>query len=230
MAIRRYLKKILDKVLPEESIEKSKEKWNSFAKKDAKFYVLTEEDKQDEETFKKTGAEDCRLYLETDTLIKETIGPLSNAVVLEIGCGVGRITEAISAVAKEVLAIDISEEMIEQAKKRLASKENVTLFATDGLTYPIEDNSVDVVFSFIVFQHMSSVDVVLNNLKEVGRVLKPGGIAKIQVRGIPVSRSEWFYGPSFTEEKIKTLLAKTPLKLKKSEGEGEKYFWLWLTK
>jgi ubiquinone/menaquinone biosynthesis C-methylase UbiE len=56
---------------------------------------------------------------------------------------------------------------------------NATLYETDGMAFPVADNCVDLVYTFIVMQHMESVEVFASNIKEVARCLKPSGLAAI---------------------------------------------------
>ena len=130
----------------------------------------------------------------------------------------------------EVYGIDISEKMVEEGKARLGSRPNVRFSATNGLDYPFPEGFFDFVFSFTVFQHMPDRKTVRRNFEEVARVLNKRGVAKIQLRGVPVRKSEWFYGPAFDPESAVKLYEKLSLKLLKQEGEGQKYYWLWLEK
>ncbi len=116
--------------------------------------------------------------------------------------------------------------MIAEGKKRLDGKHNIFLTATDGLSFPFADNSFDFVFSFIVFQHMPNKKMVAQNIAEIDRVLKPHGIGKIQLRGLPTSKRNWFYGPDFTAAEAQTMLTKSNLKLIKTDGKGKRYFWI----
>lgn len=102
--------------------------------------------------------------------------------------------------------------------------------ATNGVSFPLENESIDAAFSYITFQHMPTKEVIRKNIEEIGRVLKPGGIAKLQLRGIPVRKEAWFYGPSLTPPELESLIIETKLTLVQSEGEGSKYFWVWLKK
>lgn len=226
-----FLIKLRNKILPTETITNSKTKWNSLAKQNARYFVLTNQGEGiTEEQFKAAGKKDVDSLLLNDPLINETIPNLKEAQVLEIGCGLGRLSEYISENCHSLIAVDISEEMIAQAKVRLAHRPNISFIATDGQTLPAEDQTVDLVFSFIVFQHMPSVEVIKSNIKEINRVLKNGGMAKIQLRGLPVSKENWYYGPSFDEPAVLNLLQGTDLQLVKTDGLGNKYFWVWLKK
>ena len=48
---------------------------------------------------------------------------------------------------------------------------------------PLPDACFDLVFSYIVFQHIPSAAVIRSYVREAGRVLKPGGAFKFQVNG-----------------------------------------------
>ena len=107
-------------------------------------------------------------------------------VVLDIGCGVGRLTRVLAEDASHVHAIDVSTEMLDQARELNAQLTNVTWHHGDGTTlYPIEDASIDVVVSHVVFQHIPDPHVTLGYVREMGRVLKPGGWAAFQISNDP---------------------------------------------
>lgn len=102
----------------------------------------------------------------------------------EIGCGAGRITCGLAKRFKKVFGLDVSGEMVRAATAMVESQgyKNVSLFQGDGTTFkPQRHNSVDVVYSCIVFQHIPSVDIQLGYLEEVGRILKPGGYFAISL-------------------------------------------------
>jgi ubiquinone/menaquinone biosynthesis C-methylase UbiE len=81
-----------------------------------------------------------------------------NLAVLEIGCGVGRMTRMLARIFGRVTVVDVSREMIERARVNLADAHNVTLILGDGATLSlVADQSQDFAFSFIVFQHIPSV-------------------------------------------------------------------------
>lgn len=85
--------------------------------------------------------------------------------VLEIGCGVGRLME------DGYSGIDISEEMLKIARER---KPKCEFKLTDGRTIPYPDESFDVVYCVLVFQHLP-LEAVRGYVKEAERVLKKGG-------------------------------------------------------
>ncbi len=215
---------------PEESIEQSKKKWTKLAQEDAKYFVLSDPDRQNEEKFRASGKEDFESLILKDEFLQDRLKKISVKTVLEIGCGVGRITEFIAGSFEKVYAVDISGEMIKKLKNRLQGISNIKAFETDGVSLPLEDDSVDFVFSYIVFQHMPSREVVGKNFEEVSRVLKKKGIFKVQVRGTKAPKKEWYYGIDCNYRDIEKLCAKTGFSVLRHEGEGSKYFWLILEK
>lgn len=223
-------KRALRVLIPTETITHSQSKWDDLARKNARYYVLSDRgEKISEQDFRTAGKRDYQKYIGCDELVRAKLFPFADKKVLEIGAGIGRITEFIAEEFQEVTAIDISTEMVIRGKKRLRDANNVHYIATNGISYPFSENTFDFIFSFIVFQHMPSVDVIQKNLYELGRVLKPSGIAKIQLRGVPTNRTAWFYGPAFTAESLAQIIGDN-LSVIKTEGAGTKYYWVWVEK
>lgn len=218
--------------LPDKALSSSKAEWNKLAGENHRYYIVSKKGKQiDEETFRKTGEENYKELISSDSLLKEHLGNFSDKKVLDIGCGAGRLTEFFSKEFAHATGVDISEKMVAEATKRLEHIKNVTFVANDGQNHPFPDNNFDLVFSYIVFQHMPSREVVLQNFKEVKRILKPTGIAKIQIRGgNKVLKGSWFYGPSFTKEEAETLAKESGLQIVKMGDDSVKRFFLWLKK
>lgn len=74
---------------------------------------------------------------------------------LDFGCGVGRVTVPLAKISSQVLAVDVSESMLEEAKKNCAARgvDNVT-FMTTAEFLRLPDTSANFVHSFIVLQHI----------------------------------------------------------------------------
>lgn len=219
-------------LIPGETTETSKNKWNNLATRNARYFVLTDFGENiTEEKFRKAGEKDFAELIANDEVIKNRLSDLKSKTVMEIGCGIGRITEFLSLNFKKVFAVDISDEMVRIGRDRLKNLPNIKFVSNDGKKHPsIENSTVDFVFSYIVFQHMSNKKIVIENLEEIKRILVPNGIAKIQLRGLPTSKLNWFYGPSFNVSEIRKILNSLNLKLIKTEGEGQRYFWVWFSK
>lgn len=102
--------------------------------------------------------------------------------VLEIGCGIGRFVEALAPEVQHVCGIDISREMIEQARRRCASLPNVDLAVSSGRDLsPFADKSFDLILAADVFPylHQTGPACVETHLRESARVLLPGGCLAI---------------------------------------------------
>ena len=93
---------------------------------------------------------------------------------LDIGCGYGYGTNTISSSTKikNIIGIDIVEEVINEANKKY-SNDKCSFILGDALALPFEDNQFDTVISFENIEHVNDYEVYL---KEMKRVLKPSGI------------------------------------------------------
>jgi SAM-dependent methyltransferase len=158
-----------------------KQMWNKRAEKDAFYYVESAFWDGDISRFFSLGEE--RVKLLVDPYLPLLSVSETNVYAIEIGCGLGRFSRSFAQRFKHVVGVDVSDEMIRQAKElNPSSIQNLEFKATDGAFYPfISSNSIDFCFSYEVFQHMPSSEIILNNFKEINRVLKSDGIALIHV-------------------------------------------------
>lgn len=102
------------------------------------------------------------------------------SAVLDIGCGVGRAELNLAKKVKEIVGIDISPSMISLAKKHIKDQ-NAKFYINNGQDLKeFENNSFDLVFSILVFQHLPQ-EVFVNYLKESFRVLKDAGKICFQI-------------------------------------------------
>lgn len=95
-----------------------------------------------------------------------------NAKVLDIGCGTGSQLASLKEQGFEVSGIEPSENMRKHAQSILPSG---TVIDGSVIALPYEDNSFDFVYSIEVFRYLSDEDN-LGGMKEIRRVLKPGGV------------------------------------------------------
>jgi len=101
----------------------------------------------------------------------------SDAVLLDVGCSTGLTLGFIAKEFKNVIGYDIDKKAIEVAKKRFERMGVKAKFILgDGEKIPLKNNSVDIVTSIEVFEHMNEP---LKMLAEIHRVLKPDGILHI---------------------------------------------------
>ena len=91
---------------------------------------------------------------------------------LDLGCGTGEMLKLIvqEDTHKELCGIDLSEKMLAVAKSKLP--EQVKLVLGDSESLPFSDHAFDVVYCNDSFHHYPAPQ---NVLREVYRVLKPGG-------------------------------------------------------
>lgn len=99
-------------------------------------------------------------------------------VLLDLGCHGGYLTNFIAQQIKaaQVIAVDISPEAIAFIKKNHPDWQAICANIEDKLD--INDNSVDLITSFDVFEHLNKPE---NVIKETKRVIKPGGFFIIAV-------------------------------------------------
>jgi len=229
----KLLRCLLDKFSRRLLLKKCQNRWEALAKKDAKYHIWSSEYNQPEEDFRLSGLDDFNALISNDMILKDCFSDFRSVDILEIGCGIGRMSEFFSENFKSLSAIDISSEMISLAKKRLHNKTNIFFKITDGKSVPFTDSSLDFAFSFIVFQHIPSYDIIENLFLETNRVLKSGGLFKVQLRGKALqdqAKTEWYYGVHYGLKEAIALAAKTGFEVIKYDGVDERYFWLWLKK
>ena len=163
--------------------------WDAAATEDAIWYVAT--GASGPEAFFAQGAEETDYYLKLCGIPALS----ASAVVVEIGCGPGRMTARLAALAGRVVATDVSGEMLTLCRKSLSGCANVdyVLLPGDGELTGVPDSSADVAFSYITLQHVPTVQAQLRYLAESVRVLRPGGQAAIQVRatGWRATAADW---------------------------------------
>lgn len=98
--------------------------------------------------------------------------------VLEIGSGGGRVLAAAARHFKTAIGVDIHEHNdLVQAELNSRGIHNTTLLRGDGKSLPVGDATVDVVYSFIVLQHVEKFPIFEAYVHETSRALKPGGLA-----------------------------------------------------
>lgn len=96
-------------------------------------------------------------------------------VVLEIGCGVGRVGKILAPTCAKWIGTDVSGNMLKYAKQRLGPVPNVELIEISGIGLPeIASESIDVVYCTVVFMHLLEWDR-YRFILEAFRVLRPGG-------------------------------------------------------
>ena len=103
---------------------------------------------------------------------------------LEIGCGPGRLMRPMSRHFLEIHGVDVSADLIRQARENLQDLPNARPREIQGTSLEdFADQSFDFVYSFNLFPHIPSQELVVAFLREIHRVLRPGGLARLQFNG-----------------------------------------------
>jgi ubiquinone/menaquinone biosynthesis C-methylase UbiE len=125
------------------------------------------------------GYWDFSIHLLTPTVCKLLTNP-EQKTVLEIGFGGGRLLNAACKYFQYAIGVDIHEEQafVESFLKEQGNQ-NFELLRTTDNEIAIKANSVDFVYSFIVLQHLPTLNSLISYLEEIHRVLKPNGVAQL---------------------------------------------------
>jgi len=201
--------------------------WNERAREDAHYYVAFGRRDQDDNEFLSTAADVVR-DLEGE-LKRFPADPMpSSRRALEIGCGPGRLMRPMSRHFGEIHGVDVSDEMIAQANAKLrdipwaqahrASGSDLDQFPSDHF---------DFVYSYAVFQHIPSAEVVFSYLHETVRVLKPGGLARLQINGLPKTARAYttWEGVRISGEDLHRFTRDRGIRLLSLTGLETQYMW-----
>ncbi|MEI9813752.1 MAG: class I SAM-dependent methyltransferase [Acidobacteriota bacterium] len=101
--------------------------WQQRAQQDAEHYVYTRDPSSDGLDFDASGLANYRQLVQPYLPVLLRGRAPDRARVLEIGCGVGRMTRWFAEHFAEVHGIDVAPEMIAKARERLAAYPNVHL-------------------------------------------------------------------------------------------------------
>jgi SAM-dependent methyltransferase len=218
------------------AFSRMKKDWDERARENAQYYIASSRDDWQEEEFSEHGRHSVELLVADDLDLITGGRPADALVALEIGCGVGRMTEHLAAIFKSVEGVDVSGEMVQRGRARLARLTNVTLTETSGADVAhLSDESIDFAFSFIVFQHVPFRDAIVGTIRDVHRALRPGSIFKFQVQGsqqaayLEQEKDTW-QGVTFTQREIDEIAAVVGFDVLRSDGAGTQYFWQWWRK
>ena len=162
-AIRRErarLRRLLGATMPAWLWQRTDQEWERFGKLDPYFGVASDE------KFRSAALNSSTLddFFESGTKhVDEVFGVIRKHIrpdfrpdrALDFGCGVGRITIPLAGVCAQVVGVDVSPSMLEEARRNcdLRHLTNVELFASDDVLSAVPGH-FDFVHSFIVLQHI----------------------------------------------------------------------------
>lgn len=93
-------------------------------------------------------------------------------VAADIGAGTGFVSEGLLQKGLKVIAVDQSQEMLEQIKSKFCNLGAIDCRQGVAESLPIEDNSVDFVFANMYIHHVEDPAIAI---QEMVRILKPSG-------------------------------------------------------
>ena len=179
--------------------------WDARAREDAAYFV------DNLLVYGEGGSEE--FWSRGEDVVADILGRLgiefaADDRVVEVGCGIGRLTRVIAERVERVWAFDISSEMLTRAREENPQLRNVEWVHGDGTSLqPLEDASATACFSFVVFQHLPDPAITLRYVAEMGRVLRVGGWSAFQISNDPT-----IHRPHRTtlRTRVKTLLGRAP--------------------
>lgn len=210
-----------------EVLDRMRADWNDRAREDARYYVAFGRRGQQDEEFFASAADVVRLLEEELKRLPRQIPP-EQRKALEVGCGPGRLMRPMSRNFGEIHGVDVSDEMIRLAEERFRGASRMQLHVTNGVDLaPLTSDSFDFVYSYAVFQHIPSRDVVMNYFAEIRRVLKNGGLARLQLNGLPpgVKVPNTWEGVRLSREEVADYARDHDFQLLALEGAGTQYMW-----
>jgi ubiquinone/menaquinone biosynthesis C-methylase UbiE len=151
-------------------------------------------------------------YEMTRDSLLETLRPESNDSILEVGCGAGCWTQVVSEKCRKLVAIDISENMIAEAKANVANG-NVEFILGDFVDIDLKEK-YDKIFSVRVFEHFDEKKKALEKIYEA---LNPNGTFVVITKTVP---SIWNGRAKINRLLKERSLSKIPL------AKHEESFWI----
>jgi SAM-dependent methyltransferase len=164
--------------------------WDERARNNALHYICSDRQDWDLESFFRSGEEDYQ-QLVVPRLSSLGFEP-PGKTMLEVGCGVGRVTRSFARRFATVYALDVSDEMLRRGRDLHPDYDNIIWLHGDGTCFAeLADDSVDFVFSYLTLQHMPSTSLALGYVREALRVLKPSGVYCFQFNSLVSSTMNW---------------------------------------
>ena len=197
--------------------------WDRRADENARFFIASGSAESDEE-FRASGEREL-LDIVLDGVVLDR-----SAEALEIGCGIGRLLAPLARRVAVAHGVDISPSMVARSKEFCRDLPNVRTEVTDGALAHLADTSLDMVFSFIVFQHIPEREPIRRYVEEAARVLRPGGLFRFQVdgrwRGRDKRTATTYDGVKLSPADVRELFAGTFLEIADEWGAETHYHWI----
>ena len=151
----------------------------------------------DEDLWRHYASEDL------ENIFKDDFRISPDDVILEFGCGIGRLIKAIVEKFnfRKLVGLDVNPRMVEYAQKQIQDS-RVSFTAYDGgVTLPFESNTFDKIYSVLTFQHVDK-HFAYFIFQDMLSVLKPHGQAVLQIQNWGGGRKEIIESCLFAAEDI----------------------------
>lgn len=167
----------------QKSVSKVAKDWDELASLDPLFFVLTTRGKQggqwDVQEFFSTGEQEIARLL---SFAESYHRPAAWNKAVDFGCGVGRLTRALSTRFAQCWGVDGSEKMVLLAKQLNNDFANCEFVVNHSDKLPMFPNdTLDMICSEIVLQHLPSRDLIRSYILEFVRILGRDGLLVFQV-------------------------------------------------
>lgn len=161
------------------ALQQHKQDWEVLGRLHPLSSVMSNNDNWDIKEFFQTGENEIQSDLERATRLGY---PKTRETALDFGCGVGRLTRALSKYFTQCTGVDIAESMIANAKELNQSTNGCTFIVNAEPHLRIfSDNSFDMIYSKIALQHIPNTELIKAYIAEFLRVLKTDGLLIFQL-------------------------------------------------
>lgn len=156
--------------------------WDDRAQRNAFHYIASWKQDWDIDSFLASGEDDYETLVSP---ILERCGvPTNGDVMVELGCGAGRMTRSFGRQYKRIVALDLSAEMLRRARQIHPAQQNILWLRVGGTDLAcLGSGLADFLFSYLVLQHLPKEELVFGYISEFLRVLRPGGAFLFQFNG-----------------------------------------------
>ncbi|KAH0790006.1 Menaquinone biosynthesis methyltransferase [Histomonas meleagridis] len=139
----------------------------------------------------------------------------NGGVALNIGCGNSKMSaDLLSSLITKVISIDFSDVVINQMKQKYQDEKRLEWQTSSCTQMKFQSNTFEYVFDKGTIDTLlcadNSIKQIDNSLKEIARVLKPGGYLISVSYGLPSTRKHFFNNPSLGLNLIDSITVEKP--------------------
>lgn len=109
-------------------------------------------------------------------VLRETLSVITFDTCLELGCGTGKNTEWLITRAKEIIAVDLTDEMLDKAKEKVKSEKVVFMQADITRAWEFVRQQFDLVTFSLVLEHIEDLPFIF---RQLSKTVSKGGYVYI---------------------------------------------------